>query len=187
LKRYQTFLTAIPVILVLLGCNQAARNDDRNSPFDRFDDNVVTQPKSTSQPSEAIQIGAQKNEVTDVSESPKVVGKKFYKCGRARVTCVVDGDTIWLNGVKIRIADIDTPEISRPKCLHEKALGDKATNRLVELINEGPFQTVRVGGQDEDRYGRKLRNLVRDGHSLGDQLVNEGLARSWTGRREPWC
>ncbi len=31
-----------------------------------------------------------------------------------RRTCVVDGDTIWLEGVKIRIADIDTPEISQP-------------------------------------------------------------------------
>ena len=27
--------------------------------------------------------------------------------------CVVDGDTIWLNGQKIRIADIDTPETLR--------------------------------------------------------------------------
>lgn len=29
---------------------------------------------------------------------------------------MVDGDTIWLEGLKIRIADIDTPEITSPKC-----------------------------------------------------------------------
>jgi endonuclease YncB( thermonuclease family) len=28
---------------------------------------------------------------------------------------------------------------------------------------------------------------LRDGRSLGDQLVSEGLARTWSGRREPWC
>ena len=38
----------------------------------------------------------------------------FAVCGMVRRTCVVDGDTIWLEGVKIRIADIDTPEISQP-------------------------------------------------------------------------
>ena len=34
-------------------------------------------------------------------------------------------------------------------------------------------------GRDEDRYGRKLRVVVRNGRSLGDQLVSEGLARTW--------
>jgi micrococcal nuclease len=42
-------------------------------------------------------------------------------------------------------------------------------------------------GRDEDRYGRKLRVVVRDGRSIGDMLVAEGLARAWTGRREPRC
>jgi micrococcal nuclease len=45
-----------------------------------------------------------------------------------RRTCVVDGDTFWLEGEKIRIADIDTPEISEPKCDAEYQLGMKATH-----------------------------------------------------------
>lgn len=98
----------------------------------------------------------------------------------SRTNCVVDGDTIW-------IADIDTPEISEPKCRSELALGNKATARLVELINAGPFELLAWPGRDEDRYGRKLRVLVRNGQSLGDMLVAEGLARTWNGRREPWC
>lgn len=37
--------------------------------------------------------------------------RSFPICnGPLRTTCVVDGDTIWMGGVKIRIADIDTPE-----------------------------------------------------------------------------
>tara|TARA_R100000365_G_C2688454_1_gene31205 strand:+ start:19 stop:405 length:387 start_codon:yes stop_codon:yes gene_type:complete len=112
---------------------------------------------------------------------------QFDICGSIRRTCVVDGDTFWLDGVKIRIADIDTPEISEPRCDYEYQLGMRATHRLVELLNGGPFELRTIGSRDEDQYGRKLRVVTRDGRSLGNQLVSEGLARTWTGRREPWC
>lgn len=112
---------------------------------------------------------------------------QFSICGSVRRTCVVDGDTFWLNGVKIRIADIDTPEIGQPQCDREYQLGMKATYRLVELLNAGPFELRTIGDRDEDRFGRKLRVVIRGGRSLGDQLVSEGLARTWSGRREPWC
>ena len=101
--------------------------------------------------------------------------------------CVVDGDTFWHAGVKIRIADIDTPEISEPRCRSEEALGHRAKERLLALVNEGPFEIVRSGGRDEDVFGRKLRVLIRGGRSLSTILVEEGLARHWTERRESWC
>ena len=101
--------------------------------------------------------------------------------------CVVDGDTIRYGGVRIRLADIDAPEISDPKCASEAALGDRATQRLLQLLNAGPFQIVRAGGRDEDKYGRKLRIIVRDGRSVADALVSEGLARRWDGARRSWC
>ncbi|WP_408586405.1 thermonuclease family protein [Novosphingobium sp.] len=113
--------------------------------------------------------------------------QRFELCGMTRRTCVVDGDTFWLEGEKIRIADIDTPEISEPKCDAEYQLGMKATYRLRDLLNEGAFEVRPIGNRDADRFGRKLRVVVRDGQSLGDQLVSEGLAHTWTGRREPWC
>lgn len=112
---------------------------------------------------------------------------EFQLCGMMRRTCVVDGDTFWLEGRKIRIADIDTPEISEPKCDSEYERGMQATHRLRELLSEGPFQLEPIPGRDKDSYGRELRVVVRNGHSIGDQLVSEGLARTWTGRREPWC
>lgn len=99
---------------------------------------------------------------------------------------VVDGDTFVHDGARIRIADIDTPEIFSPKCAAEKALGLRAKARLHELLAAGPYQLETLG-RDEDRYGRKLRVVTRGGRSLGDQLVSEGLARTWSGRREPWC
>jgi micrococcal nuclease len=100
--------------------------------------------------------------------------------------CVVDGDTAWIGGVKVRIADVDAPETHPSRCRREAVLGDRATMRLRELLSAGPFRLVRVG-RDVDRYGRSLRIAVRGTESIGDQLVREGLARTWEGRRRPWC
>ncbi|MGA9582407.1 MAG: thermonuclease family protein [Allosphingosinicella sp.] len=100
---------------------------------------------------------------------------------------VIDGDTFDYAGVRIRVADIDTPEV-RGRCSFETALAARATRRMRQLLAEGDFDLHPLGnGRDEDRYGRKLRIVTRNGRSIGDALVAEGLARTWTGRREPWC
>ena len=44
--------------------------------------------------------------------------------------CVVDGDTLYYQGTKVRIADIDTPETHPSRCAAEARLGDAATRRL---------------------------------------------------------
>jgi micrococcal nuclease len=117
-----------------------------------------------------------------------VAAERYGVCrSPGQQSCVVDGDTIRHKGLKIRIADIDTPEISEPKCASEAALGHRAKDRLVELLNKGPFEIVPMGGRDEDVYGRKLRVLMRDGRSIGMILVEEGFARRWTGARRSWC
>jgi endonuclease YncB( thermonuclease family) len=100
--------------------------------------------------------------------------------------CVVDGDTFWMDGTKIRVADIDAPETHPPRCAEEKRLGEAATRRLQALLSAGPV-TLEIGDRATDRYGRALRIVTRGGKSLGAQLVSEGLARRWTGRRQPWC
>jgi endonuclease YncB( thermonuclease family) len=100
--------------------------------------------------------------------------------------CVVDGDTFWFRGEKYRITDIDTPETHGPHCVAEGELGAQATRRLRALLNAGRFSLER-GERDTDRYGRALRVVMREGESIGDRLVAEGLARSWDGSRHPWC
>jgi endonuclease YncB( thermonuclease family) len=123
--------------------------------------------------------------VPSFAEKPEAA--LFSQCAPGpRITCVVDGDTFWLDGTKIRIADINTPETSHPSCAAEAELGMKATRRQVELLNAGPF-VLEVQGRETDRYGRALRVVTRKGKSLGAVLEAEGLAEHWTGRRGNWC
>ncbi len=114
---------------------------------------------------------------------------QFPVCsGPNRVTCIVDGDTIWYRGTKIRIADIDTPEVSRPECPREAKMGRRATARMQALLNAGAFTLApSADGRDMDRFGRSLWVVRRGGASLGEVLVAEGLAERWGGPKVAWC
>ncbi len=128
------------------------------------------------------------NRTADSADAPVAAENgRIELCGRIRVTCVVDGDTFWFEGQKIRIADIDTPEISQPHCPGEYQRGMTATRRLLDLLNAGPFELRMYEDRDEDSFGRKLRLVTRNGSSIGDQLVDEGLAHRWIGHKQPWC
>lgn len=101
-----------------------------------------------------------------------------------RDNCVVDGDTFWVAGEKVRIENIDAPETDQAKCSAERELGERAKHRLVTLLNAGTPQIKRTGS---DRYGRTLARVMVDGRDVGGQLVREGLARPYAGGRQPWC
>ena len=100
--------------------------------------------------------------------------------------CVVDGDTFYLDGQKIRIADIDAPETHDYGCASELERGQRATQRLQEMLNSGGVRLATMD-RDTDRYGRKLRTVEVNGTGVGDALVSEGLARPYAGGRRPWC
>jgi len=110
----------------------------------------------------------------------------FPVCGNdKRITCVVDGDTVWFNGVKYRFEDIDTPEKGGlAECMTEGLLARLATERLAELLSENEFEIAKSGS---DRFGRVLARFMIAGTSAGEMLVSEGLARPWRGARESWC
>lgn len=92
--------------------------------------------------------------------------------------CVHDGDTIWWQGEKIRVSDIDAPELGG-KCRAERRRAIAARDRLVALINAGPVRITRDG---RDRYGRTLARIG----TISEQLIAEGLASRWPERRD-WC
>lgn len=108
-------------------------------------------------------------------------------CGSGkRYTCVVDGDTLWLEGEKIRLQGFDTPETTTNICggQNEVILGRKAAQRLVELLKQDGHTIQRSG---KDRYGRTLATIYLDGVDIGEILIAERLARRWPDGPEFWC
>lgn len=112
--------------------------------------------------------------------------RNFQICGFGpRITCVVDGDTVWLNGEKIRLQGIDAPEVSEPRCATERALGNQATTEIRNILNSGEFRLSRYG---TDRYGRTLGKFwMKPGKTAGQMLIDKGLAKPWSGRKAEWC
>ncbi|WP_049777420.1 thermonuclease family protein [Allorhizobium ampelinum] len=97
-----------------------------------------------------------------------------------------DGDTFRIgsrSGEAVRIFNIDAPEIAG-KCRYETDLAQRSKQRLASILQSGKVEIQR---QDTDRYGRTLATVRVKGRDAGDTLVKEGLARIWSGRREPWC
>jgi endonuclease YncB( thermonuclease family) len=99
---------------------------------------------------------------------------------------VVDGDTFYLGGQKVRIAGIDAPETHDYRCASELALGEQAAERLQALLNSGAVTMTSID-RDRDVYGRLLRNVAVNGSDVGGALISEGLAREYAGGRRPWC
>ena len=88
---------------------------------------------------------------------------------------IVDGDTIVLNGEKIRFSGIDTPELKQT-CMQgdqkvscgmsaKMLLAEKIGNAIPKCINEG-----------KDIYKRTLAECFIDGESLSKFLVRNGYA-----------
>jgi len=118
----------------------------------------------------------------------EVVTAKFTACsGGSDPACVIDGDTFRLGDRTIRITGIDAPEIAHPLCPTEAEIGRRSAARILQLLNQGPFDMIAHRLQRDDRHGRNLMVLRRNGDSIGAQLVDEGLAHRYTGFKISWC
>lgn len=121
-----------------------------------------------------------------------VDAQQFEKCvpGQKRSateTCVIDGDTIWLEGVKIRLKDFDTPEPQTNICggRAEIDLAHRASDRLIDLLNTNAWQ-IQYFGMDRTKK-RRLATITINGVDVGDILIRERLARRWPDGHEFWC
>jgi endonuclease YncB( thermonuclease family) len=121
------------------------------------------------------------------AELPPSIRAEFGRCHEGGGTnCVVDGDTVWITGRKVRIAGIDAPETHEPKCPQEAVLGKASADRLQALLNSGTVTATRTG-RDRDPNDRLLRNISVDGRDVGQVLVAAGLARRYGGGKKSWC
>lgn len=93
---------------------------------------------------------------------------------KAKIKRIVDGDTIHLvDGRKVRLVGIDTPELDHKKGNHEP-FAVEATEFLRSRLDQ--FVYIQTAKVDKDRYGRSLYYLFdKDRISLTSQLLSEGL------------
>ncbi len=102
----------------------------------------------------------------------------LYGCGSppdtARVTQVIDGDTITIEGgYRVRYIGIDTPEI-HPNL---EAFGLEAWQANRKLV-EGKKVRLERDVSETDKYGRLLRYVWVDDTLVNADLVRQGLARA---------
>ena len=109
----------------------------------------------------------------------------FLAAAALCVGSVHDGDTLRsCNGERIRIANIDAPEMrGSPKCTDRRrngwcdyALAERSRDALAGLLSSGRVQIRRSG---TDRYGRTLATISVGGRDAGEYLIGAGLARPW--------
>ena len=91
---------------------------------------------------------------------------------------VIDGDTLHVQGVKIRLVDIDAPE-RRQTCWRasvEFRCGLRATAVLKAIVGR---QEVRCVERGRDRYGRVLAVCYVGRLDIGGELVRRGWALAY--------
>ena len=99
----------------------------------------------------------------------------IFNQARSQELRVVDGDTIHLNGEKIRFTGIDTPELKQT-CIKEGVInpcGFNAKKILIEKIGNNKVECISEG---KDRYKRTLAECFVNGESLSSYLVRSGYA-----------
>jgi len=111
---------------------------------------------------------------------------------------VIDGDTVAFKApflpdplkkeLSIRVYGVDTPEKGfRAKCPQENEMGMAATKFTGKVVNEATKRQVVI--MSWDKYGgRVLGDIILDGKSLRDLLIQKGYAREYFGEaKKSWC
>ena len=115
-----------------------------------------------------------------------------------KIIRVIDGDTVEFEApflvdplpkkLSIRVWGVDTPEKSfRAKCEKEAAMGAEATKFTKDLVANA--KTTQISIYQWDKFGgRVLGDVIIDGNSLTQMLLDKGYAREYYGdAKQSWC
>ena len=113
----------------------------------------------------------------------------------SKLISVYDGDTFRVNidslpsivgkNIPIRVNGVDTPEI-RGKCQYEKNLALEARDFVrAKLANA---KEIKLTNLQRGKYFRVVANVLVDGVSLGQELLDNKLAYEYSGgKKSSWC
>ena len=102
-----------------------------------------------------------------------------------------DGDTCYVivdgKNTKIRLLELDTPEISKPKCDQELQMGLKARDYLNNLIMNASSIEFKTDYK-MDYFGRILSYLIIDGEDASAKIVSNNLGVVYDrNNKQDWC
>lgn len=137
-----------------------------------------TPPRSTGGPL-TTSVAAPRPRPEDLAARPEAnataAGATVMPAGvDGAVTRHTDGDTVRVDGVKVRLIGIDTPEVKTgPACY-----GRAAAARTATLLPLGTKVRLVYDVERQDRYGRTLAYLYRqsDGLFVNAELLRGGFA-----------
>ena len=142
--------------------------------------NVMVQPLEVEDDSRTA-LGPTTGPAESTDDGVNLVGTRQREtvqadvAGRARV---IDGDTIEVGAVRIRLFGVDAPE-SAQRCLaggRHWPCGEQATRALVRHIDS---RSVACEERDQDRYGRIVAVCRYGGQDVNAWLVREGWAMAY--------
>lgn len=84
-------------------------------------------------------------------------------------TRVIDGDTIHVDGERVRIFGLDCPEKRDP--------GGPLAKRTLILMLEG--KTIMLKRRELDRYGRTVAKVFADGRDVTCSMIRAGVCREF--------
>ena len=113
----------------------------------------------------------------------------------SRVISVYDGDTFRVDidslppivgkNIPIRLNGVDTPEI-RGKCKYEKDLAIKARDFVRNKLANA--KEIKLNNLQRGKYFRVVANVMVDGVSLEQELLEKEFAYKYTGgKKSSWC
>ena len=113
----------------------------------------------------------------------------------SKVISVYDGDTFRVDidslppivgkNIPIRLNGVDTPEI-RGKCKYEKDLAIKARDFVRNKLANA--KEIKLNNLQRGKYFRVVANVMVDGVSLEQELLENKLAYKYTGgKKSSWC
>lgn len=110
-----------------------------------------------------------------------------YPCKIKRIydgdtlTCDIDlGFNIWIYNRSVRLSRIDTPEI-RTQNLLEKKAAYKVRDYIREILLD---KQVVLRSRELDKYGRILGDIIFNGVSISEHLLDHKLAKVYLGGKK---
>ena len=107
-----------------------------------------------------------------------------------------DGDTIRFDlpryppiagkDIRVRVNGIDTPEI-KGRCEKEKYDAKQAQQMVADILKDA--EQIDLKSMERGKYFRIAADVIVDGESLGDMLIEAGVAVRYSGGKKTknWC